>query len=647
MKRAFVLALVLFAPSARAADLLTLGEIKVDPPTVHAAGVQVLISGDDDRDAVITVRVKKQETMAWRAAPPLFRVHPETVSITVPQQFAGSIFDLEPASTYDVELHAVDPDGLDTIKTATVTTRAIPADPKAPRNVAVKNATELRAALSTAKAGDVITLADGTYSGSFTLSASGTADDPIVVRGGAGAILDGAACSGCNILEVYGSYVHVEGLTMRNATRALRFGGTASKGIVARRLTIRDVVHGLKTNDGLDGVYICDNDIEGRLKWPWTFASDATSHWDDRGIDVAGMGQVVCHNRIVGFGDPVVNKKAGQRSFDVYGNDIGEAFDGTELDETQTSRLWGNRFVNVMAPVSIQPAHGGPVYVLRNVLFNVPDEQIKLKSLGGTQLPSGVLIYHNTFISPARALNLQTPIRQYNFAIGNNLFVGPRAVTGRVVDWTAEIVNGVFDYNGYFPDGGFWFGKVSGVNRTYASFAAAQAAGVEKNGLLLNDTTFAGGAVGPTDGTMKGSAPDFTLAASSRALDKGQKLPGINDGAKGAAPDLGAWELGCETPKYGPRPASGETIAARVDCPTAATAPGDGGPIVDDSGVPITDDAGNPIANNPTSTSDDSGCGCHTAGRRAGGSIALFAVALSLLTGRRSRTAARTFPRTR
>ena len=45
-------------------------------------------------------------------------------------------------------------------------------------------------------------------------------------------------CSGCNILEVYGSYVHVEGVTMRNATRALRFGGTASKGIVARRLTI-------------------------------------------------------------------------------------------------------------------------------------------------------------------------------------------------------------------------------------------------------------------------------------------------------------------------------------------------------------------------------------------------------------------------
>ena len=85
--------------------------------------------------------------------------------------------------------------------------------------------------------------------------------------------------------------------------------------------------------------------------------------------------------------------------------------DGTELDRGEGNvRLWGNRFTNVYTAVSIQPVYGGPTYVLRNVVENVADEHVKLKSEGGTFEPSGALIYHNTFLSPELALNLQTPI---------------------------------------------------------------------------------------------------------------------------------------------------------------------------------------------------------------------------------------------
>jgi hypothetical protein len=271
---------------------------------------------------------------------------------------------------------------------------------------------------------------------------------------------------------------------------------------------------------------------------------------------------------IRGFGDPVVNMKRQARSWDIYGNDIADAWDGVELDEGEGNvRLFHNRFTNVMAPVSIQPMFGGPGYALRNVGFNIPDEQIKLKSLGGVEEPSGALIYHNTFVSPERALNLLSTITQHNFVIGNNLFVGPDTLTDtRTVDWRAAIDQGVFDYNGYYPAGEFMFGSLSGVDRLYGSFAQAQAAGVESHGVLVNSSVFQAGFVGPADAAVRYSPQEFTLAAGSSAIDRGGLLPGINDGFTGAAPDLGALESGCPVPTYGPRPEGLEAFTSLVNC---------------------------------------------------------------------------------
>jgi hypothetical protein len=46
---------------------------------------------------------------------------------------------------------------------------------------------------------------------------------------------------------------------------------------------------------------------------------------------------------------------------------------------------------------------------------------------------------------------------------------------------------------------------------------------------------------------------DLRLAPGGAAIDVGAVLPGINDGFTGAAPDLGAHELGAPLPAYGPR----------------------------------------------------------------------------------------------
>jgi uncharacterized protein (TIGR03382 family) len=562
---------VLAADDARAADAITIMGVQSDRATVHTAGVQVLIADDDNLDATISVRVREVGAADWIDAPPLFRVLPATVGIPVPEQLAGSIFDLAPGTDYEVELHVVDPDGVDDTMMTMVSTRALPADPAAPNPVAVADAGSLSAALSAAAAGDVITLAAGTYGGNFAINASGTADAPIVIRGEdqAGVVLDGQGCTGCNVLEVYGSYVHVEDLTIAHAERALRFQGDGSTANVVRRVAIDDVIHGIGSRPNQTDFYICDNDIRGRLDWPWVFDANASDHWDDRGVDLNGDGHVVCHNHIEGFGDPMVDLTEGYRAFDFYGNEVVDCFDGIEADRgTGNVRIFRNRWLNVDSAISIQPINGGPLYVLRNELLNVVSEQIKMKMTGGE--PSGSLIFHNTFVSGDMALNLQTPITGHNFRIENNLFVGPATLTGaRTVEWTAGVDGGVFDANGYFPDGGFWLGVVGGMNRVYDDFAGVMASGeAEGDGVLLADPIFASGVLGPTDEMTAAMAVDFELADGSNAIDAGHVLAGIGDGFMGAGPDLGAREQGCAAPSFGPRPADQEDVVSAVNCPS-------------------------------------------------------------------------------
>lgn len=68
--------------------------------------------------------------------------------------------------------------------------------PTGGRTVNVSTAAELTAALASAQPGDSITMADGTYSGHFTSTASGTLSAPITLKGSRNAILDGGTLGG-------------------------------------------------------------------------------------------------------------------------------------------------------------------------------------------------------------------------------------------------------------------------------------------------------------------------------------------------------------------------------------------------------------------------------------------------------------------
>ncbi len=546
-------------------DVLHPGTARLDRPTLMALGIQLPITGDDDHDASVTVRYRVVGDTTWHPAPPLFRVRPESVvGRVVAEQFAGSILDLRPATAYEIELHATDPDGpVDQTFVIEGTTRAIPADPAAPHPVAVSDSVELAAALAAAAPGDVITLADGVYAGPFVLDVSSAATSetaPVVVRGTTtdGTILDGGECPSCNVLEVYGSHVHVERLTLRHANRALRFQTAGAIGNVVRRVHTSDTRLGFGSREDQKDFYLCDNVLEGRLVWPHVYFDDGGAHADDDGIAVEGDGHVVCHNQLVGFGDALKNLQPGARALDFYGNEVLSAYDnGIELDFTEGNvRCLRNRFTNTFATLSYQPTFGGPSYTVRNVIENVAFEQLKMQGNGDGTGPNGVLIWHNTFVSPAMALLLDDSVASHHFDVANNLFVGPATLAGsRTVEWDGAIDDGRFDFDGYFPDGGFRFNPAALGLVSYPSFADLQAGGLfEGHGVLLSTPIFANGLAAPADYTTVLVPQDATLAATSNAVDAGEPVPGIDDAFVGAAPDLGALERGCPLPIFGVRP---------------------------------------------------------------------------------------------
>ena len=62
----------------------------------------------------------------------------------------------------------------------------------------------------------------------------------------------------------------------------------------------------------------------------------------------------------------------------------------------------------------------------------------------------------------------------------------------------------------------------------------------------------------PPDSSKPGKPYDavdlnFQLKAGGKAVDAGVRLPNVNDGFAGKAPDLGAYEVGTTPPVYGPR----------------------------------------------------------------------------------------------
>jgi hypothetical protein len=516
--------------------------------TISSIGVEWDISGDADHDATAAVQYRQAGTTAWKTALPLVRVDYNA------NMLAGSVLFLSPATSYEVRLSLSDPDGGGSTQTVTVATRPVPAPPSSGRTFHVVPGSGggdgssgnpfrgIGAADAAAQPGDTFLVHGGSYGGRISFTHGGTANAYIAWKGAG----DGEALFAG--IDVYGSYVWLEGLTIRDQPFAL-MSKDAPTGVVVTRCAFYNNNYSVYLQRGGSYWYIADNVIVGDTPyWTESFEGEGV---ELNGYAVESYGHTVANNSISNVADGISN---GTYNIDVYGNDIFDTSDdGFEGDPGGPNiRVWGNRIHNAAHNgISYQPQNGSPWYIIRNQLAGFMESPFKFRTTDRSVIAHNTIVMWDKMICCNDAHLLQSIVK-------NNLWI---SVAGGQIwdfgssakDWRTDFSNDGFDWgaNG-FP---FRYGGT-----VYTSLSALAAAGLEANARRIDRNACFTSLDIPGPAPVSIPAQMMTLRSGCNAIDAGVILPNINDGYSGSAPDMGAYELGQPQPTYGPRPATNSVV---------------------------------------------------------------------------------------
>jgi uncharacterized repeat protein (TIGR01451 family) len=562
--------LILVGSLSRAApvgDAIIPGEIRADATFEHI-GALWWIEGDDNLDSSMSLEFRRQGESTWNPGAPAMRAYPSIYVQDGPlglNYWAASALFLEPGQTYELRLTLTDPDGGGETRTVTAITRTEPQPDPAGRQLyvvpgdgggdgSVGNPFRgMQAAADAAQPGDVLHIAAGTYQ-PFQILTSGTPGHPVVLRGpgdGAAVVDGGDTDQGVVTLGEWNQtigHIIVEELTIQNGHWGI--DAQHSHDIVVRRNIIRDVDFGVynRREDGLEGNQtVCDNVIEGRTPWP---GSEIPS---ERGIDLRGYGNVVCHNTVRYFGDCVSVQPFTGSSYgnDVYGNDASYCVDdGIEIDYNQANaRVWRNRVMNARMGVSVQPIRGGPAYIFRNEFFNLESVPIKMHNY-----TTGFYVAHNTGVKHGDGHGDNGAMWR-NAVFRNNLFLGTRYAFEFVT--VADEGFRDFDYDAWGTTR-----AIGGIDAPHFKWDNVRydrlfdlPAGVEDHGVEAAFGHLENAAL-PADWDVPAEpgSRNLRLVAGTPEIDTGTALPNLNDAfALSGPPDMGAFEYGETLPEYGPR----------------------------------------------------------------------------------------------
>ncbi|MBE4752875.1 right-handed parallel beta-helix repeat-containing protein [Corallococcus sp. ZKHCc1 1396] len=534
------------------ANATVVGATSLPFPTLHHLTVEWAFSGDANANGVATVRYRPVGTLPWREALPLRRVPAgSNEGFSWTGRHSGSVFDLQPGTTYELELTLTDPDGGTTTRTTVAATRPLPVPMANAPTKAVTPATFASIAAG-AQPGDVLLLGAGTYSG-FDWSRSGTQPMPIVLRGTSGVVINGAI----NLFNQ--SHVHLEGLTVNGR---IRFNG--SKHVVIQRCTINASStyggDGIVTYTRAENAYIADNVVTGLTQWAEDSLGASGNNLGE-GIVVTGPGHVILHNRVTGFRDGISlledAEAVDQFSIDVLNNDLsGNADDGIEADFCfHNCRVVRNRLTHNFIALSSQPGLGGPTYFIRNAIYNAV--HVAFKPYRGS---TGDVLLHNTVVKNGDAFGVYAGRPVTGLYARNNLFLGgPGATfngyssgTGRVLHLPdLDVASSSLDHDGVGSTTGTLTGSLGGA--TFNSLQTLRTLTTEAHAVQVDLTVFSTPVAYPSAPLTLSATPDLRIRADSAAANAGQPLANVNEGFSGLAPDLGAVEAGAALPTYGPR----------------------------------------------------------------------------------------------
>ena len=577
------------------------GELIIDPPTLENLGFRWFIEGDGNHNATVEVAYREAGASEWREALPMLRINHEIAArynkrhFRSPNLFAGSVFNLTPGASYELRFTMQDPDGgapeasiyleATTRKEAQAPDDArilhvLPqeGDSLAPPGGGLEADAalifpDLMEAYAVAEPGDILYLHPGLHvagSAPYILTRSGEAGRPITFRGaGAGAsIIEGVdhETDLFQLLEAH--HLIFEDLTLRRAHTAIRTGtqtgisiergGPGVDGLTVRRCHIASVICGVWTStEHSRNWHVTDNVLTGLDEVWYPRERGAYMAGSHTGVNVYGQGHVVSHNRITRFSDslaianyhpPLTDIHKQAVNIDFHHNDLSFAMDNTiEADYgCHNIRVYHNLNYNTHQALSIQPAYGGPIYLIRNVVFGVGT------SLKWSMVPSGPVAYHNTLIADGRAFSSQV---WGNGHLRNNLFMGKGVMIGT---GTVTPTLSTMDYNGWYVDpemqGQILWRTGEDELQEFGSLAEFTAAtGHEQHSIKVDYGIFLRAALVERGKHYTPETFDFRLRPDSNAVNAGLRLPNINDDFTGQAPDLGAYEEGHPLPRYGPR----------------------------------------------------------------------------------------------
>jgi hypothetical protein len=648
------------------------GEFIIDHPTLINLGFEWIIDGDDNRNAQVAVSYRKHGETQWKEGLPLLRLQGERIyqnqgvfDVVSPNMFAGSILDLEPDTEYEARFVMSDPDGFlgqngkTVTKTVTVRTRAEPKPyaggrvfhvyPSGYKGAKIEPAFDavmcaynyycgggdtVTAGRPRVRAGDTILVHAGLYKyhpeyytgdrsinattpfeGTYYLTANGTPDKPIVIKGaGDGEVIfDGNG--NFNLFNVKAAnYNYFEGVTIRNTDIAI-WAGTqfiaGSKGLTVKKCRFENVNLGIFTNySGSSDFYIADSYFIGRddpnhlLGWIGNFWAQFDGVDGQKfppilasytAVRLYGPGHVVAYNYVANFHDGIDIETYGNPdgshaidgphyppreywdrrpvAIDYYNNYMTNFHDNAfEIDGSMHNvRVMRNMMVNSAShPFCNQPAIGGPIYWIRNIAYHAPGGSTRM-----TNGAPGVLFYNNTILTETSAGS------SANVHWRNNLMLGENSAPA-IFSVNTNTNYSSSDYNGFRPNPGAaysfqWNSPPSNIQadysgmlpgakptlevRRFATLAEYSAATHQDQhsvavdyDIFVNVPRLDAKDLKKVQKLYKSEDFDFRLKPGSAAVDRGVVLPNVTDGFTGKAPDLGALEVGQAPPHYGPRP---------------------------------------------------------------------------------------------
>ena len=535
------------ARAAGGENRLKPGEFVIDPPTLINLGFEWMIEGDDNRNAAVEVSYRKQGESRWKPGLPLLRLQGERIfqpqgvfDVVSPNMFAGSILDLEPDTAYEARFVMTDPDGLigesgtSVTKTVTVRTRPEPKPysggrvfhvyPPTYKGTRIEPAFDalmcaynyycgggdtVTAGRPRVRPGDIILVHAGLYKyhpeyytgdrtinattpfeGTYYLTARGTPEKPIVIKGaGDGEVIfDGNG--NFNLFNVkVADYNYFEGVTIRNTDIGI-WAGTqfiaGSKGLTVKHCRFENVNLGIFTNyAGSSNFYIADNYFFGRddpnhlFGWVGNFWAQFAGVDGQKfppvmasytAVRLYGPGHVVAYNYVANFHDGVDVETYGNPdgshaidgphyppkeywdrrpvSIDYYNNYMTNFHDNAfEIDGSMHNiRVMRNMMVNSAShPFCNQPAIGGPVYWIRNIAYHAPGGSTRM-----TTGSAGVLFYNNTILTETTAGS------SANVHWRNNLMLGENSAPA-IFTVNTNTNYSSSDYNGFRPNPGAEF----------------------------------------------------------------------------------------------------------------------------------------------------------------------------------------------